>query len=221
MGLFGEATGGILKSPKHVQVMSVRTGIVWTSTGQLDTVLRQVEDVTLVAKRLVAGHSQSDLTTSLKSTAWSVAQCLDHLAQTTNAFVPAISTVIARAPRLATTRALATGAFTQLFIRNLEPPYRLRFTVPAGLVPRQSDFKCAWGAFEDSQAQLAKTLGWSAASFAIDQLRIKSPVYGLLSYNVCGALRMLTAHQRRHLWQIDQLLKALDGAEIRNASNFK
>jgi hypothetical protein len=34
---------------------------------------------------------------------------------------------------------------------------------------------------------------------------------------VYGGLLMLTAHQRRHLWQIDQVLQALDGAEVHNA----
>ena len=136
-----------------------------------------------------------------------MAQCLDHLAQTTNAFIPAISSAIARAPRLTTNRALRTGALARLFIRNLKPPYRLRFKVLAPLVPRQHDFNSAWGAFEESQAQLAKTIR-SAAGLAIDQVRVESPVYARFSYNVYGALRMLTAHERRHLWQIEQILKA-------------
>ena len=197
--------------------MPVGTGTIRISAGQLDTVLKQVENVTLKAKKLVAGRSQTDLTTALESASWSVAQCLDHLAQTTNAFIPAISSAIARAPRLTTNRALRTGALTRLFIRNLEPPYRLRFKVLAPLVPRQHDFNSAWGAFEESQAQLAKTIR-SAAGLAIDQVRVESPVYARFSYNVYGALRMLTAHERRHLWQIEQILKALDDAQIRDAS---
>jgi hypothetical protein len=89
--------------------------------------------------------------------------------------------------------------------------------VLAPLVPRQHDFTSAWGAFQESQAQLANTIS-SAAGLAIDQVRVKSPVYARFSYNVYGALRMLTAHERRHLWQIEQILEALDGAKIRKAS---
>ena len=58
----------------------------------------------------------------------------------------------------------------------------------------------------------------SAIGLAVDQVRVKSPVYGRFSYNVYGALRMLAAHERRHLWQIQQILKALDNARLRNAS---
>jgi DinB family protein len=215
--MFREATGSIQRLPRFLGIMPVRTGTIRISTGQLDSVLNQVENLTLKAKKLVAGRSQSDLTTSRECTSWSVVQCLDHLAQTTNAFVPAISSAIARAPRLTTNRALRTGALTCLFIRNLEPPYRLRFKVLAPLVPRQHDFNPAWDAFEESQVQLAKTIR-SAAGLAIDQVRVESPVYARFNYNVYGALRMLAAHERRHLWQIEQILKQRDEARVRSAS---
>jgi len=86
--------------------------------------------------------------------------------------------------------------------------------VLAPLVPRQHDFNSAWSAFEKSQAQLTQTIR-SAAGLAIDQARVESPVYARFNYNVYGALRALAAHERRHLWQIEQILKALDGAQIR------
>jgi len=206
--MFGEAAGNTLRLSKLFDVGTVASGMVGVSAEQLNTVLNQADRATLKARNLIAGHSQSDLTTSLESTSWSVAQCLDHLTQTTNAFVPVISSAIARAPRLTANRALRTGALTRLFIRNLEPPYRLRFKVPAPLVPRQHDFHSAWGAFEESQAEFAKTVR-SAAGLAIDQVRVESPVYARFSYNVYGALCMLTAHEHRHLWQIEQILKAL------------
>lgn len=215
--MFSEATGSILRLPKFLGATPVDAGVIQTSAWQLETLLNQSEGVTLEAKKLVAGRSQTELTTSLESTSWSVVQCLDHLARTTNSVVPAISSAIARAPRLSTNRALRTGALTGLFVRHLEPPYRVRFKVLAPLVPRQRDFNSAWGAFEDSQAQLAKTIR-SAAGLAIDQVRVESPAYARFSYNVYGALRMLTAHERRHLWQIHQILKALDDAQVRNAS---
>src|SRR5450432_1006926 len=209
MGMFGEAAGSILRLPKVFGVRTAGNTMVRFSARQLDTVLNQAENATLKARDLVAGRSQYDLTTSLESTSWSVAQCLDHLAQTANAFAPTISSAIAHAPCLTTNRALRTGTLTRLFIQNLEPPYRLRFKVLTPLVPRQRDFNSAWSAFEESQAQLAKTIQ-SAAGLAIDQVKVESPVYARFSYNVYGALRMLTAHERRHLWQIEQILKALD-----------
>src|SRR5580698_4913038 len=106
MGMFGDAAGSILRLPKLLGVETVANTAVRISARQLESLLNQAENVTLQAQERIAGRDQSDLTTSLESNSWSVAQCLDHLAQTTNAFVPAIASAIARAPHLNTNRAL-------------------------------------------------------------------------------------------------------------------
>jgi hypothetical protein len=217
MGMFGEATVRALRVPRFLRALPARTSGTGISTSQLETVLNQVESVTLKAQDMVGGRCGADLTASLESASWSVAQCLDHLARTTDAFLPAISSAVVLAPQLTSNRALRTGTLTRLFIRNLEPPYRLRFKVLAPLVPCDQCFDSAWNVFENSQAELMKTIQ-SAIGLAVDQVRVKSPVYGRFSYNVYGALRMLAAHERRHLWQIQQILKALDDARRRNAS---
>lgn len=217
MGMFGEATGRVLRVRMFLRPMPARTSGTGISTSQLETVLNQIESATLKARDLVGGHCGTDLNTSLEPASWSVAECLDHLARTTNAFLPAISSAIVLAPRLASNRALRTGTLTRLFIRNLEPPYRLRFKVLAPLAPCDHCFDSAWNAFENSQAELLKMIQ-SAIGLAVDQVRVKSPVYGRFSYNVYGALCMLATHERRHLWQIQQILNALDDARLRNAS---
>lgn len=66
-----------------------------------------------------------------------------------------------------------------------------------------------WSNFVDSQRQLLELLH-SAAGLAIDTVSIKSPVYARISYNIYSAFRMLAAHQSRHIWQIEQILKSLD-----------
>ena len=217
MGMFAEATGAILRLPRFLGTGAAHSATFEISASQLEALLKEAAGVIQEARDLVSGRSLSKLTTSLESTSWSVAQNLDHLTKTTNAFLPPISAAIARAPRLTRNRALRTGALAQLLIRSLEPPYRLRFKVLAALVPHQQDFSSAWAGFADSHAELGKTIE-SAAGLAIDQVRIESPVYARFSYNVYGALCMLTAHQRRHLWQMEQILKALDGAPARKAS---
>lgn len=214
--MFAGATGSIRRLPKFLGLMPVRTGTIRISARQLDSVLHQVENITLRAKHLAAGRSQSDLATRLEATSWSVVECLDHLTQTANAFIPAIASAMAGAPRLTANRALRTGTLTRLFIRNLEPPYRLRFKVLTPLIPRRHDYDSAWGAFEEAQVQLAKTIR-SAAGLAIDRVRVVSPVYARFRYNVYGALCMLSAHERRHLWQMEQILKALDLTQVRKS----
>src|SRR5580658_9220307 len=139
MGMFDYATGVLLRMPEFLG-LTVRARTTGISTAQLEAVLGQVENATRKARDLVAGRSLAHLTTSLESTSWSVTQCLDHLALTTTAVLPAISAAIERAPRLTINRPLRTGALTWLFLRNLEPPYRMRLSVHSSLTPGQQDF---------------------------------------------------------------------------------
>jgi hypothetical protein len=180
-----------------------------TSLWQLANLLEQIQRATLEAKKLVEGRSTQDLTTRPKPESWSAAECFDHLAKTTDSFLPAILKLISGAPKLAGSRALATGTVASLLIRNLEPPYRLRYKVLKPLVPKETDFDAAWSAFEESQSRLLAAIG-SSAGLAIDKVKLQCPVYAHVTYNGYGAFRMLAAHERRHLWQIQQILKAID-----------
>jgi hypothetical protein len=180
------------------------------SIEQLTALVEQIQHTTRAAQELALGRGDAQLNARPEPNSWSVAECFDHLAQTTRAFLPAISDAIATAPKLATNRQFQTGTLAWLFIRNLEPPYRLRLKVLAPLVPRQRNFDAAWGSFIESQSELSETIR-SAAGLAIDRVKIKSPVYARIHYNVYGAFRILAAHQCRHLWQIQQIFKALDG----------
>jgi hypothetical protein len=208
MATFWGITDSILRWPKSsgADVPALSTSLAAT---QLNALLEEAAAVTRAGWDLIADRTPAELTQSAQPGAWSVAQCFAHLAQTTQAFLPPISQAIGRAPRLWRDRGLRTGALAKLFIRNMEPPYRLRYKVVAGLVPLETDFLSAWQAFEDSQTQLAEVIE-SARSLAIDKVEISSPVYARFRYNVYGALRMLTAHQRRHLWQVERTLKGAD-----------
>jgi hypothetical protein len=177
---------------------------------QLASLLEQFQCATREAKKLVLGRSASELTARLQPESWSTTECLDHLARTTGSFLPPISRAVAAAPKLTTKRPLRTGTVASLMIRNLEPPYRLRYKVIPQLVPQETNFETAWSAFEQSQSRLLETV-CSAAGLAIDRVTVPCPVCAHVTYNVYGAFRMLAAHQRRHLWQVQQILIALDG----------
>lgn len=207
MRVLAEAVGSI-SQPQQIRAASYgRAGQI--SIEQITNLLDQIHSATRDAEKLVQGRSNADLTTRLELGSWSVAECLDHLAQTTRAFLPAILDAVATAPKLTTRRPLRTGTMARLFIRNLEPPYRIRFKVLAQIAPQEQDFEAAWKGFLESQSELLSTVH-SAAGLAIDRVKIKSPVYARISYNVYGALRILATHQRRHLWQAKGILKELD-----------
>jgi hypothetical protein len=208
MRVLTEPTEGIARSTHELASLSLH-GAGQISIQQLASLLDQIQKVTRDAEKLVLGHTKVDLSARREPGSWSAAECFDHLAQTTGAFLPGIADAVASAPNLATNRALRTGTLAQLFVRNLEPPYRFRLKVLAQLAPRRQDFAAAWDSFMESQTQLSATIR-SAAGLAIDKVKVKSPVYARISYNVYGAFRILAAHERRHLWQAEQILRSLD-----------
>lgn len=179
------------------------------SIQQQVTVARQIRQVTYDAERLLFGRDNAELLIRLQPEAWCVAECLDHLTQTTRTFLPAISAAIAEAPKLKRDRRLRTGFVARLFLRTLNPPYRIRFKVLPQLTPQALSPEKAWSGFVESQSELLTTLG-AAAGLALDKVRIKSPVYARITYNIYGVFCMLAAHQNRHVWQMGQILKKLD-----------
>lgn len=177
--------------------------------AQLTSLLQQVHNATNHGRRLVLERSEEELTTRVRPGSWSTAECLEHLALTTQVFVPSIAKVVIKTPRLARSRPLRCDTLAKVLIRTLEPPYRLRHKVLGHLAPKQNDFPLAWKAFLESQHDLEQVVR-SAVGLAIDTVKIQSPVCSRVSYNVYGALGILSAHQRRHLWQIERILQALD-----------
>ncbi len=192
--------------PRHPVIADSESG---ESFFQVASLLEQFQCATGEAKKLVFGRSAYELTRRSEPESWSTAECLDHLARTTGSFLPAISRAVATAPKLTTKRPLRTGTIASLLIRNLEPPYRLRYKVIPQLSPQETDFEAAWSVFEQSQSRLLETV-CSATGLAIDKVNVPCPVCAHITYNAYGAFRMLAAHQRRHLWQVHRILTALD-----------
>lgn len=208
MGILTIPTANTVQ-PAAFDVLVAGLGAERMATRQLAAVADQIHRITGDAEVQVLSRDKADLGLRLEPGSWCVAECLDHLAHTTRSFLPAISDAIAEAPKLTTNRRLRTGILPGLFIRNLNPLYRIRFKVLPQLTPQNADSEAAWTNFLESRSQLLETV-LSAAGLAIDKVRIKSPVYARISYNIYGVFRMLAAHQSRHIWQIEQILKALD-----------
>jgi len=180
---------------------------------QLTALACRIRLITSNAEVLILGRHPAVMGKRVDPQSWSVAECLDHLTQTTRSFLPGISLAIAEAGKLTKNRRLRTGFLPSLLVRSLTPPYRIRLKVLPQLTPENLDSQTAWSNFVNSQYQLLEILG-SAAGLAIDEVKIKSPVYARFSYNIFGAFRILVAHQSRHVWQIEQTLKLLDSRAV-------
>ncbi|MGH9372407.1 MAG: DinB family protein [Vicinamibacterales bacterium] len=143
---------------------------------------------------------------------WSIAQCLEHLA--------AINTLYGRGIRGAVDRArqrgwarngpLAPGPFGRWFIQSQEPPVKRRLRAP-GTVRPGSDLTRdeILRRNHEAHAQL-RQIARDAATIDANRATCPNPFLKLLRVKVATGLRLLPAHDRRHLWQAEQVTRRPD-----------
>ena len=175
------------------------------------------------AQRLVAGLTSHQFWWRPAEDRWSVAECLAHVVLAGEAYHevidPAVASARARGLRAEGRRDVgaATGSrLGDLLMKGLEPPARLRIPAPARIRPaRPSDpGDAAAAAPRAPGSPLARFLALrhahadrlrAADGLALDRVRVRSPFVPLVTVNLDTALRILTGHERRHLWQAWQV----------------
>jgi hypothetical protein len=147
--------------------------------------------------------------------AWSVAECIAHLTLTTRAFLPLLDDAIARAPARADQSPFKKSFLGGWLARNMEPPVRGRYKTIAGFIPvvAESDGDVIMN-FARSQEELRARLQ-SSDGRDLSKVRVRSAFNRYLTYNVYTAFLILAAHQRRHIWQADEVRKRLARAGLR------
>lgn len=163
------------------------------------------------ARALTNGLSDEQINWRRAPDAWSIAECLMHLTETSAVYAPAFERVIGRARERGRT---GTGPFTMnwtghWFAGLLEPPPKRRFKAPRAFRPRHRTRPA--GAVVRDHAEANRTiqnLVRSADGLHLGRIRMASPLTPLLRFNLDAAFRIHAAHERRHLWQARQVREA-------------
>jgi hypothetical protein len=91
----------------------------------------------------------------------------------------------------------------------IEPPFRMKVKTTPPFEPKNPKAPAAViEEFMAGQSELARRVN-NADGRDLDAIRIASPFNSRMTYNLYAAFRILTAHQRRHLWQLEQVLQLL------------
>jgi hypothetical protein len=163
------------------------------------------------ARRLSEGLSDPLWAASPGPGQWSILQCLIHLNITSERFIPIIDDAIreGRAKNLQATAAPNRDLMGWLLCWILEPPYRMKTKTSPPFVPeRIESMRDVLERFDYLQGELLVRLD-RASGLALDRLRVASPFNARFKYNLYSAFRLLPVHQRRHLWQAEQVRAAL------------
>lgn len=165
----------------------------------------QLDDVQRDANALVAGLSEEDGTWRPSPSAWSVAECLDHLALANREYLDAMSEPCEQARRWRRMRRgpAKPGFFGGLFIRSLEPPvkYITRQKAPRKIAPPAAPaLAAALGAFARAHTDVRIYLRTNA-DLDLNTIRFPNPFIRGLAFSLATGLSVIAAHERRHLWQ--------------------
>jgi hypothetical protein len=177
---------------------------------QLAEVRRGLENAEANIVRFADSVGEEAWTRRPPNGGWSAAECITHLTMTTDSYLKLLSDARARVPSDAALPAKYSRGFGgRLLEWILEPPYRARVKTIAGFVPNSNAPKSeTMGAFTRSQKAL---LSWMKAveSVPLDQVIVTSPFNKRVRYNAYAVLRIIAAHQRRHLWQAERAVKGI------------
>lgn len=137
---------------------------------------------------------------------WSIAQCLDHLVIMNAIYAKALlSAVESNRDQLEPRKVpiQASGWFMRWFIGMEEPPPKLKLPAPKKIAPPSRLTDAILGDFEAVQDQLVEFVRqWGETD--LGDLRVKDPLFPL-HLTVDTELLIVAAHNRRHLWQAEQV----------------
>jgi hypothetical protein len=148
--------------------------------------------------------------------AWSVAECLDHLATANRVYVRAMAESAARARAEGRLRRgpARPGIVGRWFVRSLEPPVNPRFKgrAPRIIEPRTAPTLAdAFAGFAASQDDVRSFLH-AYADLDLARVRFRNPFIRGVRFSLVTGLHVIGAHERRHLWQAWRVRQAAEQA---------
>ena len=178
---------------------------------RLHAVERELAAATTRAARLVDQVDEAGFRRRPEPGHWSIAECLGHLNLTTGAYLPLIDEVlqIGRLLPRGSRRSMRRDFTGWLLCLIAEPPYRRRASTTAQFIPdRMGSRADVLAEFVRLQQELTSRV-YRAEGLDLTSLVIVSPFDGRLRYHLYSCFRVLPTHQRRHLWQAEQVLSRL------------
>jgi hypothetical protein len=174
------------------------------SSDFLQTVVEEAEKNSAEARSLVAGLSEEQLNWTFAPNKWSMAQCVDHLAVTSQAFGPHFTTAIKRGRE----RWPVSGAVVYRptwvggwLLKQVTPEVTRKLPAPKVFRPTQAPL--IKGALEKFLKEQDVFLGFVQAAEGLDynKTRLRSPVTPLMRYSLADAFLVTVLHEQRHLAQ--------------------
>jgi hypothetical protein len=168
------------------------------------------------AQALAAGLAEERGGWHAETGSWSVAECLDHLATTNRVYLHPMKELAIRAREQGRFRRgpAAPGFVGRWFVRTMEPPVKAPFRMKPRIVePRAAaPLANAFASFRTSQDEVRAFLR-EYADLDLAGVRFSNPFVRGIRFSLATGLHVITAHERRHMWQAWRVRRAAEAAE--------
>jgi hypothetical protein len=170
---------------------------------EVERLLFQEKVITEELEGLMDGLSEPQFQWTPQPGTWSMGQCIDHLNATDRTFLSNIEAAIAkgRAAGMVGEGPYTYGFFSRLMHRMTIPPVKRRFPAPAMFRPGMNKNKAAVLMEWKTNHERMKAVMESANGLDMQRIKVQSPASKLVKVNLGMAFWILTAHEKRHLWQ--------------------
>lgn len=180
---------------------------------ELEAIRKELREATARAERLAGSLDEEQWSKRPASGGWSPAECLVHLNLTAEQFLPLIREQVRRGTEQ---RLVGVGPYRKdlkgrLLTWVIEPPVRrLKVKTSEAFVPQAESKDRVLARFGDLQAELEAEI-LASDGLDLNRLKLASPFNSRLKYNLFSCFAIITAHERRHLWQAEQAAGQLQG----------
>lgn len=144
------------------------------------------------------------------SRGWSIAQCLEHLALMNKHYATAVRTGVddGRRRHLRRTGPGRSTFFGRWFVQSMEPPVKMKLKAPrVGRAPQNKPRDEIVRSYHESH-DLIRQLIADAADLDLTRATFQNPFIRFIRMRVATGFGVLAAHDRRHLWQAEQVTLA-------------
>ena len=173
------------------------------SPNFLQTIATEAQNNSDAVRELVNGLTETQLNWKPAADKWSIAQCLDHLAITSNRFDSYFSAAIARARRKRPVTSAPKYQPTLVggwLIKQVEPTTGRNLPAPKVFRPSASEINNAAAKFLHQQDQFLEFVR-SSKGIDYNKIRLRSPVTPLMRYSLADAYVVTVVHGQRHIAQ--------------------
>lgn len=140
---------------------------------------------------------------------WSIAQCLDHLARTTELYGQALEAAIAVAPPMPPGPPARPNLLGRYLIWVIEPPNVVKVPAKPALMPPSQHVPDVVLRQYDQSLESLVALTDRALRVDAGRARYANPLAGnVRTFNVATGIMVMLAHNRRHLLQAERVRDA-------------